>query len=86
MTTTKHLVDYLNLIAEYEGLPSSVSFAGRKHKEGLSLVLVNGSEYIVNTSFAMANAQRLPSRCSLEQMVEALCVSHPSVKQQSKER
>jgi len=81
MTTTEELIDYLNLVAEYERLPSSVAFTGYQLDTNMSLVKVSGEEYLVDTAWAMGNAQRLPDRCTKYQMIDALTVSHPDVKQ-----
>lgn len=70
----QELVDELNFVAESANITAEFTVVDSRTVGFLD------ATYLVDPSWAMGNAKRLPDRCKPAQMVQALQASHPDVK------
>lgn len=78
-TTITELAEELNMIAEYAGLDLEFEVKpGPQAHQGL--VCIGETEALVDLSWALGNAKRLPDRVSKVQVLDAVRLSHPDIK------
>ena len=78
---TDKLQDELHLVAEYARFPEHLRIEVREvQAEDECEVILGDATYRVSTSWCMGNIRRLHDRCSVQQMRDALYLSHPDRK------